>query len=287
MSARWEEAYDAQLDIYRLWRSPFGQQEGEAWGKGAGDTFDGDFAEAMALAARQADPIYIDREMMPLIRAAIPGFEPEPLIPSDLPTLAGFLLLPEPILVDEIGGQIAVRAYLWSSDPFFTMAGPGVWVTTYKHRGDLDDWPELWHELPTGIGWHLSRVWPWVYGENYPEPGMREHAQVLQCILRLMAQTITVRSAARPSAPFRRRWEKADLPQRDVVVIRLRRPKAHPSGDHRDVDWTHRWIVGGHWRQQWYPSLGMHRQVWISPYVKGPESKPLVVRRLHAFEFVR
>jgi len=41
------------------------------------------------------------------------------------------------------------------------------------------------------------------------------------------------------------------------------------------------------WRNQWYPSLSQHRQKWISPYVKGPEDKPLVVRPRRVYQWTR
>jgi hypothetical protein len=69
-------------------------------------------------------------------------------------------------------------------------------------------------------------------------------------------------------------------------VIRLRRPKAKPEGE-RTVDWSHRWLVRGFWRNQWFPSLGIHRQLWISDYIKGPEDKPLRIKPTRAFELVR
>lgn len=72
-----------------------------------------------------------------------------------------------------------------------------------------------------------------------------------------------------------------------MTVVRLRRPRSAPSDEERDVNWAHRWIVSGHWRNQWFPSLKTHRQVWIGSYVKGPEDKPLLLRRGRAFELVR
>ncbi|BEL04987.1 hypothetical protein Q0Z83_031780 [Actinoplanes sichuanensis] len=79
--------------------------------------------------------------------------------------------------------------------------------------------------------------------------------------------------------PERRRTERAGLPPRDVRVIRLRRTvaaarDAEQAGAGRD--WQHRWIVRGHWRNQWYPSLGDHRPLWIAPYLKGPTDAPLL-----------
>lgn len=41
--------------------------------------------------------------------------------------------------------------------------------------------------------------------------------------------------------------------------------------------WKQRWLVRGHLRAQWYPSLQSHRVVWIAPYLKGPEDAPVKV----------
>jgi hypothetical protein len=58
--------------------------------------------------------------------------------------------------------------------------------------------------------------------------------------------------------PERRRTDRAGLPPRDVRIIRLRRGIAQAAGDTSEPgtgrDWRHRWIVRGHWRNQWYPS---------------------------------
>ena len=46
----------------------------------------------------------------------------------------------------------------------------------------------------------------------------------------------------------------------------------------RNVEWRHRWVVRGHWRNQPYPSLGagVTRKVWIAPYLKGPADLPVL-----------
>lgn len=40
---------------------------------------------------------------------------------------------------------------------------------------------------------------------------------------------------------------------------------------HRQIDWSHRWSVTGHWRH--YKD---GRKIWIGSHVKGPEDKPLI-----------
>lgn len=75
----------------------------------------------------------------------------------------------------------------------------------------------------------------------------------------------------------RRRAEShgIDVPP-DVHVMMLRRAVPHDTTESRDVDWSCRWWVRGHWRQQ---AVGPGRQdrtpVFIAPYVKGPEDRPM------------
>jgi hypothetical protein len=64
----------------------------------------------------------------------------------------------------------------------------------------------------------------------------------------------------------------------DIKVIRLRRAEslARVEGSHGEpVEWSCRWVVNGHWRNQYHPSDGKHELQYILPYVKGPEDKPL------------
>lgn len=87
----------------------------------------------------------------------------------------------------------------------------------------------------------------------------------------------------------RRRSERAKIKPKDVNVVRLR-SSAHrepSSGSGGDREYSCRWAVRGHWRQQHYPTLGealdpagernvaSHRPIWILPHLKGPDDKPL------------
>lgn len=109
----------------------------------------------------------------------------------------------------------------------------------------------------------------------------------VQAMWRLMQQTIATRNATDPTRPVRRRMERASFPERKITVIRLRRPTA-PAAEpgERSVEWSHRWLVSGHWRWQPYKD-GIKRQIWISPYVKGPDDKPLDVRKVRVFAWDR
>ena len=62
----------------------------------------------------------------------------------------------------------------------------------------------------------------------------------------------------------------------DVRVVTLRRhAPTDQSGTHRPVAWSHRWIVEMHKRNQWYPKQGVHKVIFVGPYIKGPEGLPL------------
>ena len=64
-------------------------------------------------------------------------------------------------------------------------------------------------------------------------------------------------------------------PSRDVRVVTLKRRRARSKGESEAVEWSHRWVVQMHKRRQWYPSTQEHKVIFVGPFVKGPEGKPL------------
>jgi hypothetical protein len=73
----------------------------------------------------------------------------------------------------------------------------------------------------------------------------------------------------------RRRVER-ELPALRVLALASGASVSSRGGS---VEWSRRWMVRGHWRLQPYgPERALRRPVWIDPYVKGPEDKPLDVR---------
>jgi len=107
--------------------------------------------------------------------------------------------------------------------------------------------------------------------------------QYWACCLSFLEQRIMGRSRARtlPRA-VRRRLEIERQPEIQIVYLRrLVSPIQHlgrlveAEHESRLVDWKVQWIVSGHWRQQWYPTKGVHKPKYINPYLKGPTGKPL------------
>src|SRR4051812_41205070 len=116
MSARWEDALEAAADVKRFWQSRYGHRFAKAF---AEDMFDkgrqgADLAVSMPNivpeALRRSDTMYVSEEMMRLLEVAKEGFQPEPLIPADLITEFGFVLLPRPLeIIDHQGKRTCYR----------------------------------------------------------------------------------------------------------------------------------------------------------------------------------
>lgn len=311
----WQQAAETQLELFKFWRSPLGIAYGEvflndkAYKSPVRRGFEpnpeykrmiaGEYGLANLEASKMflADPVYVAPEMFEIAEAASETFRPEPLEASDLITQSGFLLLPEPFVVpDAFGIDTTFRAFAWMPCNSEDGKKHGIHLTTYTSIEDdeldgydLKEWQAKGREIP----WQPLHAQPWWFGDEAPpvaETGAGWWIKV-QALFRLMMQHISIREERQPPRATRRRWQR-DVPERPsheryVVVVRLRRPKSAPTGEERNVEWKQRWIVGGHWRAQWFPSLGIHRQIYINDYVKGPEDKPLVVRKARAFELVQ
>lgn len=133
----------------------------------------------------------------------------------------------------------------------------------------------------------------WIIGESIETPiaqgldplvvaSMEEDRRWLSALWLLASQVnVSTKVTEMPDRPARRRSERVKLDPKVTVVKlrRLREPSDHEPGDGTGREWHHRWIVGGHWRNQPFgPGRSLRRPVWIAPYVKGPEGKPLVSR---------
>lgn len=69
----------------------------------------------------------------------------------------------------------------------------------------------------------------------------------------------------------------------EVGVIELRRLQPGRTTDEDDTgqarQYTHRWVVRGHWRNQAHgPGRKLRRPTWVPSYTKGPEGAPLLAR---------
>ena len=102
------------------------------------------------------------------------------------------------------------------------------------------------------------------------------YLRMLVATCHLMRQQLAETDVTPPTRSVRRRHERAGLEPPEIRVIRLRRTQRKETTGESRREWRHRWIVRGHWRNQWYPSIQAHRPKWIEGYPKGPEGAPLL-----------
>jgi len=114
-------------------------------------------------------------------------------------------------------------------------------------------------------------------GKMFNDVSGRLRASLFATLMTFLRQRILVSPRFLADRATRRRLERASRGPRtnEVRVVTLRSIERRGKGGHRDVEWGCRWIVRGHWRNQWYPSAKHHQPKWIAPYMKGPEDKPL------------
>jgi hypothetical protein len=148
----------------------------------------------------------------------------------------------------------------------------------------------------------LSDMSGWSFGAPWGTPGegtqvevpyyVAERRKWLLTYFRWTWQRILDSGIHYPNRTERKLGVRFKKPIQDgyIKVVRLRR-KDRQGGDDSEFkgNLDHRFVVRGHWRRQWYRSLGparnedgsfndeSHRLVWVSPFVKGPESGPLVL----------
>lgn len=102
----------------------------------------------------------------------------------------------------------------------------------------------------------------------------------------LLNQTIVQTEEEIPERAARRRAEKRGIPSK-VTVIKLRRIAGANREDGESlVEWSHRWIVRGHWAWRKcgaeHPlaepyEKGYRAWIYVHPYQKGPEDAPLII----------
>jgi hypothetical protein len=126
-------------------------------------------------------------------------------------------------------------------------------------------------ELTLRLRVPFGRRWP----DDFEDPGS---AATILKLLAFMNSRFTVDEAERLSRADRKLID----PEHAVHVVRLRSPEpsggpsSASAGEARGSRYSHRFIVRGHYRAQWYSSIQAHRVRWIAPFLKGPPDAPLL-----------
>jgi hypothetical protein len=251
----------------------------------------------MEINLREAELYWVSPDMSDVVAslyATIPECEPQPPCESGMVVFAKSM----PGTDAQDGGLIYTTALMWG--PVTTRLGECVSIETYAHRKVLYPW--LWmsekdREIlkeamplqmhPTGgsewpLGTLISDFSVIPHDDPDRQASMIEDRRLLACFWALCSQKITLEERWEPDRRMRRQFERGwrgkPIPP-SVRVIRLREPMRRTDGAGTgEVEWSHRWLVGEHWRRQWHGSTGQHVPTLIRSYVKGPSDKPLLIR---------
>jgi len=269
----------------------------------------------------QATPVFVSAEMGMMVEHAalhaVPRFEPEPLYPTDVVVMDGFMYFERPFSIpDRFGRMLEIGAVSWT--PIMDPDGPKVeahrvltrddemreWLEERHKLGlqdglavtlwsptDFEDVAEKWDEVwggfrPRVVPIHIT---PWWWGQSFGEndvtidgrPTGAEHWwKLVQITWRLMQQRIIVHRREQIPRPLRRERSRYGMPPNDCVVVTLRRERDPDKGDGptgEEAHYSHRFMVKGYWRRQHYKG-GITRQIYIADYEKGPADKPLILK---------
>lgn len=231
----------------------------------------------------EASLYWVSAELSQLIDHAARSLPPTTLTPELLPTPKGFVAFASPLEgLDVQPGHppVQVRCLLWGDAHLTWLAGrEHISVATYGFQ------ESLW--FPLGRS-------DWAFGDDTEAPvdnvlkgderrlaSMAEDRRWLATLCLLIGQDrVATKTEVRPSRQIARRLARGGFADSTVrlVDVRRRHEPSEGKGEHT-VEWSHRWVVEGHWRQQAYgPNHSLRRPKFILPYIKGPTDKPIVVR---------
>lgn len=253
-------------------------------------------------AGLRAATLYVaDPEMTTLIDTAAPTMPDQHLAETDLLSPDGFLWFPEP-LPDRSGQPptMPVAALSWSllppDHPLLEERGDGehpvVLIHSYARMRDAPGFPGADDPRLRGFpglfptsstAWTMASLIGSAYGQAPPSeqyaPGF--YQRCLAAFWTLARQPLSS-SADQPAGDRPARKKAARLgvarPDAPVHVISLRRSARdvadgaaqRTEGTGRKV--SVRFAVRGFWRNQYLPSTKTHRQQWIEPHWRGPET---------------
>ncbi len=277
----------------------------EEWGAASGARMARDIRDKL----NEATTYYVADEMMDLVVAAGATVPSTPFEKDELPSPTGYVELSRPLIVaDAEGKNITTRSFSWQiedttfidKDGALSESTQALQVLFYSCTDDmkLDDGllemvkiaPEAWESMPW---YHLCHWIPFEIGAEWatglsddelPPGNVLSWIAFVKTFFLLVDQEIATVTRTYPDRGTARRLQREGKPPEygQIEVIALRH--AHPVNENTALpeedgpEWSHRWVVSGHWRNQWYPKTKKNRPLWIQAYVKGPENKPFIAK---------
>jgi hypothetical protein len=306
------QALDTQLDLLRWYNTAVGAHYANIICSSDQDDADkSNFgADLHRVSLTLGETFAVTSEILDVLESAMTTMPDFGLHNSDLPGSGGFAYLERPVILhDSFGKTLVVKAVTWhramthtdetraelrirpwrggteiEDDEWEKAEHRGIVVIQFTDPSDPRDHMHTeWRDARDRIGKHnmsWSPLWSlfagaWDFEDSPHNDGMK----FLACFFRFLQTTWVDPRVTVPDRPVIKRAKRHGVPEPQVKVVQLRRRERRSTRDPNaePVEWQHRWIVSPHWRNQWFPKLGVHKQIPIAEYIKGPEDKPLIV----------
>lgn len=304
------EALDKQWELWEIWRGPKGWDWAQAYPTSLLYATDGqpatvrDIQKSEIDELQKADPYFVANNVCELLGLTASTIPDVPLLADHPPSPNGWVYLQKPLPVGPpsqveravFGNPPRLKAFSWQADNIqrAEQVMDGLSITCYE---DGTPFPYPLELLNWGFGINWGSDWqaPDVRSfESFPiEKDVSEKRslairQYILAFFSFLKQPLVAISHERANRAARRRYEQFHQQEPPLINVITLRTRQYRKGDEtREIEWECRWIVRGHWRQQWYPSIAGHRALWITPYIKGPEDKPLKKPTANLFAVVR
>lgn len=315
MRENWHRALDIQMDLQKYSRTAEGAAYHYHFAHALFKTnpryedqqFATDVARDLPVVLHRADTIYVTEEMESLLLQAAHDLPWEyEFDPKSLLSPFGFVYLERSIVgVDVHGDSVTVKGFAWQVVPSTVEGYDGLRQTAiiyfFSDPNDPNDiistevipkWRENGDIVPPLILAHLyivSEGIPMKQDDRQGAALVLETGRLFLALNLLSHQTIGEPMKMRPNRATRKRaisWDRDN--ERYITLITLRRKSVKKDDEeHQKIEWSHRWVVRGHWRRQYFPKTKTHDWVYIYEHIKGPEDKPLLISERRIFNFKR
>lgn len=239
-----------------------------------------DLAEWTERLAR-SELYWVASAMMQLAEDAATDIPPT-VLGHEMPDRTGLIAFGTPIgpigMADRMPGTVSIWMVSWQCD------ADTVRLSAWCPMADLDpaqreacgmvDWGDEWAPFCdlAAPRWEIDEAWE---SDGW---GSRLIRFICASWVLMQMPTLADTRDARPSPSALARAAKQRRKIRPVRIIDLRRLAQRGNDPNLEIssrNYTHRWVVRGHWRQQAYgPDRARRRPTYIAPYTKGPDGAP-------------
>jgi hypothetical protein len=237
------------------------------------------------------EPWFVAPDVCALIEHAAPQMPDWVLTEDDLPASGGLIVFANSIETE--GSEVDTDVPYWVNAISYMILQDDtsriVMFDDWEASARVDGRPG-WKWTSAGrhhwvIGTHVDDFERGAVRESNTLDGFRAQSAAMRrriACLWALAKTPRLIEHSELTEPraSRRRAERAGVTFPFVLYdVRPTEYTGTAPGGERPTDWSHRWIVGGHWRQQPHgPGGTLRRPTWIAPHLKGPDDKPLVLK---------